>query len=91
MSWPQYLLHRTELVGSNILYGVDQVGEYFGDLFGITTPKYAYEISKYKEEQERIARELKEQQENSWNKEEATTEQSGVITTAPSQPKREEV
>jgi hypothetical protein len=53
------------------------------DLFGISGPKYAYEISQYRKEQERKAKQEKDEKENSWTASAESRRDNEVIVTPP--------
>ncbi|XP_013787284.1 protein FAM177A1-like [Limulus polyphemus] len=56
MAWMPYLWYMTWWIGCRTLAGCDFVGEKLAHFFGITTPKYQYELEEYqrmlKEEEE---------------------------------------
>lgn len=59
MSWGPWFAHKTVVAGYAVLAKCDQVGETLADFFGITSPKYSYEIELYKRmqaEQAQIAK-----------------------------------
>ncbi|XP_076314287.1 uncharacterized protein LOC143226774 [Tachypleus tridentatus] len=67
MAWMPYLWYMTWWIGCRALAGCDFVGEKLAHLFGITTPKYQYELEEYQ-------RMLKEEEEE---KEKTTEENVG--------------
>lgn len=56
--WLPWAWNRTVAVSSKILDGCDYVGEYLANFFGITSPKYQFEIDAYYRNQE-LEQELK--------------------------------
>ncbi|XP_071445186.1 protein FAM177A1 isoform X2 [Hetaerina americana] len=47
LSWGPWILSQAANAGSKTLQVVDYVGESLANFFGITTPKYQYEIDEY--------------------------------------------
>lgn len=82
MNWPSWLKYKTLRGGYKILSAADYVGESLAELFGITTPKYYYEIEEAKRRQTLD----KEEKENAWIKD---SEQSP--STVSSQPKPDKI
>ncbi|KAF4526221.1 hypothetical protein B566_EDAN001906 [Ephemera danica] len=48
LPWGPWFAHQTVAAGSSVLKVCDYLGETLANLFGITTPKYEYEIEEYK-------------------------------------------
>ncbi|XP_026813424.1 protein FAM177B-like isoform X1 [Rhopalosiphum maidis] len=44
-NWPSWLLTKSAVIGSSALNTVDYLGESLANFFGITTPKYQFEIN----------------------------------------------
>ncbi|TRY78343.1 hypothetical protein TCAL_10847 [Tigriopus californicus] len=67
LAWMPWMIHHTWFAGSTILSYCDFWGEKLAWIFGITSPKYYYEIEEFKrieeEEKERMARQDAEMQE----------------------------
>lgn len=64
LNWPTWIKHKTVKTGSKLLSAADYVGEGLAEFFGITTPKYYYEI----EEAKRQKAIDQEEKENAWTK-----------------------
>lgn len=47
LTWLPWTWYQTTVVGSKILNGCDYVGEWLADFFGITSPKYEFEINEF--------------------------------------------
>ncbi|KAG8223577.1 hypothetical protein J437_LFUL003041 [Ladona fulva] len=47
LSWGPWMMYLTTTFGSKTLKAVDYVGESLANFFGITSPKYQYEIDEY--------------------------------------------
>ncbi|XP_076754567.1 protein FAM177A1 [Xylocopa sonorina] len=47
LNWIPWAWHRTTSFGNVILDGCDYVGEWLAGFFGITTPKYQFEINEF--------------------------------------------
>ncbi|XP_069671518.1 protein FAM177A1 isoform X2 [Periplaneta americana] len=58
LSWGPWIWYQTANVGSKSLQVCDFLGEHLASFFGITTPKYQYEIDEY----DRIMAEEEERQ-----------------------------
>ncbi|XP_017775513.1 PREDICTED: protein FAM177A1-like [Nicrophorus vespilloides] len=59
MTWGPWMVNRVTTAGSTALAACDYLGESLASFFGITTPKYQYEIEEYK----KIEKEKKEYEE----------------------------
>ncbi|CAB3372141.1 Hypothetical predicted protein [Cloeon dipterum] len=61
LTWGPWLLYQTQSAGGQVLKACDYLGEGLANFFGITRPKYEYEIEEYKrtmkEEEERQRKE----------------------------------
>lgn len=66
LDWTPWLVYKAQRIGSNVLAGIDNTGEKLADFFGITSPKYAYEIRQYQKEQAMKAEAEKKEKENTW-------------------------
>ncbi|XP_046384412.1 protein FAM177A1-like isoform X2 [Ischnura elegans] len=63
LTWGPWIFHQVANAGSKTLKAVDYVGESLANFFGITTPKYQYEIDEYEiacaeEEEEKKTQDL---------------------------------
>lgn len=63
LPWGPWLLYQTTTAGTKTLQVMDYLGETFANFFGITTPKYQYEIDEYEimqaeEEEEKKTQDL---------------------------------
>ncbi|VVC38608.1 Hypothetical protein CINCED_3A011409 [Cinara cedri] len=47
-NWPSWLRKQSTTIGSSALKTVDYLGESLANFFGITTPKYQFEINYHK-------------------------------------------
>lgn len=47
MKWLPWAWHQTTWLSSKVLDGCDYVGEFLADFFGITAPKYQFEINEF--------------------------------------------
>ncbi|XP_003700711.1 protein FAM177A1 [Megachile rotundata] len=47
LTWLPWTWYQTTWVGNKILNGCDYVGEWLADFFGITSPKYEFEINEF--------------------------------------------
>lgn len=47
LNWLPWAWHQTTWASGKVLDGCDYVGEYLAEFFGITTPKYQFEIDEY--------------------------------------------
>lgn len=47
LNWLPWTWYQTTHVGTKILDGCDYVGEWLANFFGITTPKYQFEIDEF--------------------------------------------
>ncbi|KAL1489601.1 hypothetical protein ABEB36_013550 [Hypothenemus hampei] len=52
LTWGPWLLYKTWAVGTSTLSFLDYVGEGLASFFGITTPRYYFELEEYKKRQE---------------------------------------
>ncbi|GJQ65001.1 hypothetical protein Trydic_g7163 [Trypoxylus dichotomus] len=53
LTWGPWLTFKAWAAGTSTLAAIDYIGEYLGDFFGITTPKYQSEINEYERIQSR--------------------------------------
>lgn len=85
LSWGPWIWHYTVNIGRKSLQVCDYLGEHLASLFGITTPKYQYEIDEYNrimaEEEERQRK--KELEMSGWTSTPAETEDA--VQAAPAQ------
>ncbi|CAG9863195.1 unnamed protein product [Phyllotreta striolata] len=57
LTWGPWFMYKAWSAGSSTLTAVDSVGEFLASLFGITTPRYYFEMEEYKrKEEERLKR-----------------------------------
>ncbi|KAK2582566.1 hypothetical protein KPH14_004856 [Odynerus spinipes] len=47
LNWLPWTWYQTTVVGTKILDGCDYLGEWLANFFGITTPKYQFEIDEF--------------------------------------------
>ncbi|KAL0279402.1 UNVERIFIED_CONTAM: hypothetical protein PYX00_000972 [Menopon gallinae] len=47
LTWGPWMWYYTVFAGSKALEACDYMGEFLAEFFGITTPKYQYEIDEY--------------------------------------------
>ncbi|XP_017756100.1 PREDICTED: protein FAM177A1 [Eufriesea mexicana] len=47
LTWFPWAWYQTTVLGSKVLDGCDYVGEWLANLFGITAPKYQFEIDEF--------------------------------------------
>lgn len=47
LNWLPWTWHQTTWVGTKVLDGCDYLGEWLANFFGITTPKYQFEIDEF--------------------------------------------
>ncbi|XP_015587010.1 protein FAM177A1 isoform X2 [Cephus cinctus] len=47
LNWVPWVWYQTVWASSKMLNGCDYVGEYLANFFGITSPKYQFEINEY--------------------------------------------
>ncbi|XP_015185432.1 PREDICTED: protein FAM177A1 [Polistes dominula] len=47
LNWIPWTWHQTTFIGTKLLDGCDYVGEWLANFFGITTPKYQFEIDEF--------------------------------------------
>lgn len=64
LTWGPWFMYKAWSAGSSTLSAVDVVGEFFANLFGITTPKYYFELEEYKRRQ--AANKAREEHQKSW-------------------------
>ncbi|KAG5886448.1 hypothetical protein JTB14_012860 [Gonioctena quinquepunctata] len=60
LTWGPWILYKAWSAGLSTLSVVDTVGEFLASIFGITTPRYYFELEEYKRREEV---ELKQQEE----------------------------
>lgn len=84
LDWTPWLFYKAQRIGSNVLAGIDNTGEKLADFFGITSPKYAYEIRQYQKEQAMKAEDEKVEKDNTWEVSKDSS-YSEPITSPPSQ------
>ncbi|CAG9762468.1 unnamed protein product [Ceutorhynchus assimilis] len=48
MTWGPWMMYKTWAAGASTLSYIDYVGEILASLFGITTPRYYFELEEYK-------------------------------------------
>ncbi|XP_059096670.1 protein FAM177A1-like [Tigriopus californicus] len=84
LAWMPWMIHHTWFAGSTILSYCDFWGEKLAWIFGITSPKYYYEIEEFKrieeEEKERMARQDAEMQ--GWQPPKPTLENNTITEEA---------
>ncbi|XP_042209699.1 protein FAM177A1-like isoform X2 [Homarus americanus] len=80
LNWGPWMYYWMLYTGSSALAACDYLGEGLSNLFGITTPKYWYEIEEYKrcEEEAKAEREEIEQENTGWTTTDATPTADGV-------------
>ncbi|KAI4492135.1 hypothetical protein M0802_010032 [Mischocyttarus mexicanus] len=47
LNWIPWTWHQTTFIGTKLLDGCDYLGEWLASFFGITTPKYQFEIDEF--------------------------------------------
>lgn len=78
MPWLWYKAWRT---GASTLSIIDNIGEYLAAFFGITTPKYFFELEEYKRRQEEIKKD--EEQRQGWTQGQDGVQMNDIATTQP--------
>ncbi|XP_025424718.1 protein FAM177A1-like isoform X2 [Sipha flava] len=80
-SWSSWIMKQTTSFGSNALSTVDYLGESLANFFGITTPKYQFEINYHKNIMQEMNAEKVSNEENmkGWTQ----TPQKCIINTEP--------
>ncbi|CRK97098.1 CLUMA_CG010448, isoform A [Clunio marinus] len=79
LKWTSWLIHKAKRFGNVISNGLDYSGEKVGDFFGLTSPKYAYEIAAFEREQARESERKKLEEENNWQKPEKPNSNEPII------------
>ncbi|XP_066145829.1 protein FAM177A1 [Euwallacea fornicatus] len=62
MGWGPWMLYKTWVAGNSTLSFLDYIGEALASFFGITTPRYYFELEEYKQrkaDEEKVAEERK--------------------------------
>lgn len=69
LSWGPWIFHMSWLLGTGLLNRCDHYGEKLAWFFGITSPKYYWEIQEFKKMKEEEAERQKQEAENTsgWN------------------------
>lgn len=76
MTWGPWMLYKASTTGNTVLAGLDYVGESLASIFGITEPKYNYEIQQYKKAQaqkEADAKDAADEEKLGWTETTTTT------------------
>nr|XP_023018548.1 protein FAM177A1 [Leptinotarsa decemlineata] len=60
LTWGPWIWYRAWSAGSSALSAVDTVGEFLASFFGITTPRYYFELLEYKRREEEKLRQQEE-------------------------------
>ncbi|CAH1370196.1 hypothetical protein MTP99_011748 [Tenebrio molitor] len=85
LTWGPWIWYKTWRAGAGTLAVVDTVGEFLAAFFGITTPKYYFELEEYKKKEEELKAEKEQRQ--GWSEASAAeTLTMGEITTKQPQP-----
>ncbi|CAH1173983.1 unnamed protein product [Phaedon cochleariae] len=66
LTWGPWLSYKAWSAGSSTLSVMDTVGEFMASLFGITTPRYYFELEEYKRREEMRLKQQDEEQ--GWSK-----------------------
>lgn len=72
MDWGPWLWFKTWRAGASTLAVVDSIGEYLAALFGITTPKYYFELEEYKKREAK--KETEKEKGQGWSEPSAAAE-----------------
>ncbi|XP_060530844.1 protein FAM177A1 [Cylas formicarius] len=85
LSWGPWMVYKTWAAGETTLSVIDYIGESLASLFGITTPKYYFELEEYKRQQEQ-EKKIEELQKG-WSEPADSVINIPLETVATSQPK----
>ncbi|CAH0559870.1 unnamed protein product [Brassicogethes aeneus] len=88
LTWGPWFVYKAWTAGSNTLYALDKSGEFLASMFGITTPKYYFELEEYKRRQEQLK--LRQEQGEGWS-EPSTVVPLNEISTKQPEPAQGEV
>nr|CAI5849569.1 unnamed protein product [Callosobruchus analis] len=78
LKWGPWISYLMWSFGSSTLSVVDTVGEFFAKAFGITTPRYYFELEEYKKREEEQA--AKDSEAQGWSQPAAGSAPSSTIT-----------
>nr|CAH7767947.1 unnamed protein product [Callosobruchus chinensis] len=78
LKWGPWISYLMWSFGSSTLSVVDTVGEFFAKAFGITTPRYYFELEEYKKREEEQA--TKDAEAQGWSQPAAGSAPSSTIT-----------
>jgi len=75
LPWGPWIWHQTLFVGTKVLEVCDYLGEMFANVFGITSPKYEFEIEHYKrlQAEEEELRKRQDMEMGGWTSKSSTT------------------
>lgn len=71
MTWGPWFMYKAWSAGSSTLSVMDTMGEFLASVFGITTPRYYFEIEEYKRREEQKLRQ--QEREGGWSQTSNTT------------------